>query len=115
LEFSYSNDSITLLSKSLETGNYPEILHETELDYRLNLIADNGDNLYSRFFNNPTLLFTDFVDDGLEGGVVELTETTLLVAIPNYEESEKIEIFKGDEKIFEEGVYDVGATSCKIK
>jgi len=117
LEFSYSGDSIILLSKSLETGNYPEILHENELDYRLNLISNEGINLYSDFFE-PISLFSDAPGDSTEeitGGSIELTEIVFFVTIPNYEESEKIEILKDGKIIFEGEVYDVNAISCRIK
>ena len=114
LELEYDNGEISLLSKSLEIGEHPEILHEVGEEYKIDLISDVGSVLYSEGFD-PTKLFTDFGDEDLKGGLVELNEVVFYMAIPDYKESEKIEILKDNVKIFETGVYDVGAKSCRIK
>lgn len=114
LELKYDNGSISLINKSLETGNYPEYNHYLNRSYDLRLLSLKGEIIYENSLN-PTLIYSDAFEEFTEGGIVEIKETNFFVVVPSIKEGEKVEILKQGEKIFEEGIYDVGATPCRIK
>lgn len=110
LEFNYDNGNFSLISKSLESGNYP--YSPIERTYGINLLSDSG-NLYSASFD-PTLLYTDYGNETLEGGLLILNETTFYISVPNFEDIQDIQIVKDNIIVFEGDIHDVGATNCRI-
>jgi len=117
VEVYYDGEEFNLIEKSLEKGNYPTLAHKTEQEYEVNLIDKKGQILYYSSFN-PLLLFSDNIDatgKEIEGGVILLDEANFFIITPSIKDAEKIEVLKDDEKIFEVDVYDVGATSCRVK
>ena len=115
VELNYENGNFSFVNKSLEAGNYPTLSHTLEYDYEADLISDGGEVLYFNTFD-PTLLHSESGgEDGIEGGAIILNNSKLFILTPNFRNAEKIEILKQGEKIFAVEVYDVGATSCRIK
>ena len=115
LEISYSNGEFTLINKTLETGNSPTLNHDTGKSYNLNLVSDTGDILYSLKFD-PTLLYSDaLIGEDMHGNAEILSEAEFFLAVPGIKGADKVEILKDNIKVFEEEVYNVGASSCRIK
>ncbi len=115
VELDYENGNFSFVNKSLETGNYPTLSHTLAYDYEADLISDNGEVLYFNTFD-PTLLHSESAgESGIEGGAIVLNNSKLFILTPNFRNAEKIEILKKGEKIFAVDVYDVGATSCRLK
>lgn len=113
LEFYYDNGEISLINKSLEKGNFPTLNHDIGKDYTINLVAD-GLILYSSDFD-PTLLYSDSFEEEMQGGVEELDEAVFFIMVPSIKEGKSVEILKDNKKILEEEIYNVGASSCRIK
>lgn len=112
LEFKYDKENFSLINKSLEQGNYPS--PGIEKDYQINLISKEKNILYSSSFD-PSLLYSDGGNESLEGGALILEQAVFYVSLPNFEEVRNVEIVKDNKTIFEEAIYDVGATNCRIK
>lgn len=112
LEFKYENGNFSLVSKSIEKGNYPN--PKIERAYQFNLLSDENKILYATSFD-PSLLYSDYGNMELEGGIVILNKTNFFVSLPNYEETGSLQIVKDNKIIFEEGIYDVGAKKCRIR
>ncbi len=114
LEMNYNAGEFELIEKTIEKGNYPEIEHNLNHNYKARLISDTEEILFSVDFN-PTLLYTDSFDGEMEGGLIELESNTFFIIAPNFRKANKVQILEENKKVFETGVYDVGATSCRIK
>jgi len=115
LKINYENENFVLLSKSLEKGNYPTLNHDPDNEYRINLVSDKGDLLYTNSFD-PSSLYSDIPSGNeLEGGIIKLSKIEFYLIIPSDNEGDKVEILKDGESVFEEEVYDVGAKSCRVR
>ena len=116
LEFKSVNGELELISKSLETGFASSVNHDVNGDYEAKLVSDS-DVLSSVSFN-PEFLYSDSFQEGqvdITGDVIILEETEFFVSVPSVESIKKVEVYKNGDKILEEDIYDVGATSCRIK
>ena len=115
VELKYENGIFSLINKGLEKGSYPNPAHNSGKEYNINLLSDDKSVLYTLDFD-PTLLFTDGTKNNeIYGGIIVLNETNFVLTIPSYEEGEKVEILKDNEKVFETDVYNIGAKNCRIK
>jgi len=114
LEINYKDNAFSLIDKSLEKGKFPTLNHEIE-PYKVQLVDVDYNAIFSSTFDHTVLYSDGFVNDETEGGAKLLDETTFFLAIPSVREGQKIEILKDNIKVFEEEVYDVGATPCRIQ
>jgi len=115
IEFSYDYGNFILLDKSLQTGNSPTINHLDDGEFLINLVSDKNKIIYSAFFN-PLILYSDSFENNItEGETIVLDRAEFSISVPSFKEMKKIEIFDDNKKVFETGVYDVGAKSCRIK
>jgi len=115
LEFYYDRGEVSLIGKSLETGEIPVIEHEIEKEYKIDLISTKDDVIYSFIFD-PTKLFSDVeINGNMEGGTLELEEARFYLAVPETKENKKIQVLKDNQVMLEEEVYDVGSSLCRIK
>ncbi|MEM3405448.1 MAG: hypothetical protein QW117_00525 [Candidatus Pacearchaeota archaeon] len=99
LRFNYNNGSIKLISKGLETGCSPNILHNMNKEYNLKV---TGNNSYNINFD-PSFLFVDGLNDSNDtvGGANQIIESEFYLAIPYNKEEKKVELYKENEKIME--------------
>lgn len=118
LDILYEDGKFTLLDKNLERGNHPTINHDLDKEYRINLISDKKDLLYTKSFD-PRSLYSDGptgpIGKELRGGIIKLDKVEFFLIVPSNNEGEKVEILKDDEIVFEEEVYDVGAKPCRVR
>lgn len=116
LHMNYNEGKFSIVGKSLEKGFYPDYSHTTSSQYTLQLTSEDG-ILYQNSFD-PTLLYSEGADDNsdIEGGPVILDNADFALIIPSLPEGENVLIFDANgEKVFEEDIYNVGATSCRIR
>tara|TARA_Y100000310_G_scaffold338126_1_gene426927 strand:+ start:994 stop:1428 length:435 start_codon:yes stop_codon:yes gene_type:complete len=113
LEIYYDGDFV-LVNKSLESGFYPSINHDIDVPYEVKLMSEE-DELYSNTFDH-TILYSDaIIEENMDGKTELLDEINFFVVVPSVRDGEKVEILKDGVKVFEEEVYDVGATPCKVE
>jgi hypothetical protein len=119
IEINYENGKFYLVNETLEKGNYPSIEHEINSDYRFELVSDKGEVLFTGYVE-PNLVFTDGLskeknNKDFEGGVVELNQSNFFIIAPNIKKSDKIKIFKEDNKVFEAKIDFQEPTSCRLR
>lgn len=115
IEFYYQNGNFHIVNQTLEKGDYPINENEGDFEYEFVLSSDNNDLLYSNSFD-PTIIFTDGSNgEYFGGGAIKLSETNFFVIAPNFNNAQKIKIFKDGQKIFEAGVDYNAAKSCRIR
>jgi len=107
LDFEYDNGEIKLIDKSFEKGSYPLLNHDVEREFKVESISNNGKVLYSNYFNNPGLLYSDdFSGEILEvGEVMELENVNFFLTVPVSRDMDKIRILRDGKIIFVESVY----------
>ena len=115
LELKYDNGEFILINRTLESGYVPTISHDTQKEYKINLISENNDVLYSNQFD-PSKLYSDTQEgEELQGGIVELNDTSFFVISPDIPNGDRVVIIKDNKTIFTTEVYNVGAISCRVK
>jgi hypothetical protein len=104
------NESLLLVDKSLENGCFPNLGDSFAYEYKL---VDGDNSLESGSFD-PNVLFVDGFESGeMTGGAVGF-EGEIYLAVPYFEESEDLRIYKQGNEIFSTKIYDVGG-SCKYE
>ena len=112
MEFEYTNGEFSLIDKSLEYGFAPQ--EGVQREYEFRLVSEMNETLNGVYFD-PSLLYSDGGQEEIEGGILVLNETRFYVTMPNFFDLRAIEIIRDNNLIFREEVYDVGASSCRIK
>jgi hypothetical protein len=110
LKMSYLNGEFSVLDKTVGEGCAPKLNPVSGVEYSYDLV--NGEGILKEGTFHPGILFID----GLEGGeVVEVEENEIYLAVPYEKEVDDIEIYRGTDLKLKAGVFDVGATSCRVK
>jgi hypothetical protein len=87
--FNYDNGIITLKEQVIKEGYFPDrrIIKE---GYSCSLLDGLGENIYSFKFELPNKIFTDVVDEKMEGGVIVLDKTDFSFIMPYFSGSENL-------------------------
>ena len=108
IEMQYNNGNFSVLNKTLEEGCAPLMLSEKRYEY---VLSDAGEKVYSSGFNPSEI----FVDNEEGSDMLLLEDTRFFITAPSLINAENIEIYEAEKKVFEDKIYDVGATSCREK
>ena len=114
VELAFTNNNFELKHKSLETGCFSQINNIGIFnEYTLNL-QNQGATLYENSFN-PVIIIENADEEGnLEGETIN--PESIILTMPYFEDVENLEIFdSNNNQVFVTTVFEVGATSCRIK
>ena len=96
---------------------YSFIVAEHGASYTLQVTALDDSIIYKNTFD-PTLFYSEGADESLnvEGGPVFLDDVNFFLVIPSTPETMSVSFLDSNGKVlFNEEVYNVGASSCRIR
>lgn len=112
LDFKYTEGNFSLINKTLYEGCFPKNKYSDNLEYGYNLVTNNYS--YGKGSFNAGVIFIDNLEgSNLVGGVDSIKENIISLSVP-YTEADNIQILKEGVIIYENKIFDVNATSCRI-
>lgn len=94
----YDRGILEIGEHQIQIGNYPDRKVQPDNGFRLDVLSDTEQVLYSFEFLLPIYRFEDSVnfDLSLIGSVQKLSETDFALIVPYFEDSQKIVIYNPD-------------------
>lgn len=89
-----TTNKITMNEMVLKYGYAPDMKLQPEKGYRLDVLDDKNNAMYSFKFEIPDKIFTDITEENkTKGGVIVLNQTDFAVVVPYYPNSIKIAVY----------------------
>jgi len=87
-------DKITMNEVVLKYGYAPDMKLQPENSYRLDVLDDKNNVIYSFKFDIPNKIFTDITEENeIKGGIIVLNQTDFAIIVPYYQNSLKIAVY----------------------
>jgi len=107
LNLQYDNGKIMLLNSTVKYGFFPDRRYIEENAYKLDILKENNNLLYSFNFKSPNVMYLDGTFNGtLTGGILMLNNTEFSLDMPYYSDMKQIRIYSPRQDII--GEFDFG-------